>query len=82
MLTTDFKLRYKNSIVGFFWSLLEPLFILIVLYVMFSNRMRVDVEHYQLFLLLGIICGGFFEKGTGMGINSTIGNLDNLINTI
>lgn len=72
--TTDFKLRYKNSILGFFWSLLEPLFMLIVLYIVFSNLMRVDVEHYQLFLLLGIICWGFFEKGTGMGINSIVGN--------
>lgn len=72
--TTDFKLRYKNSILGFFWSLLEPLFMLIVLYVVFSNLMRVNVEHYQLFLLLGIICWGFFDKGTNMGIHSIIGN--------
>src|SRR5659263_668093 len=71
---TNFKLKYKNSILGFFWSLLEPFFMLVVLYVVFSSLMKTNVEHYQLFLLLGIICWGFFEKGTSMGINSIIGN--------
>ncbi len=71
---TNFKLKYKNSVLGFFWSLLEPFFMLVVLYVVFSNLMKTNVEHYQLFLLLGIICWGFFEKGTSMGINSIIGN--------
>ena len=61
---TDFKERYKNSVLGYFWSLLEPLLMLGVLYIVFSNLMKVQVEHYQLFLLQGIIMWSFFTRST------------------
>lgn len=70
---SDFKLRYKNSALGFFWSLLEPMLMLVVLYVVFTNLMRIQVEHYQLFLLLGIILWNFFDRGTSMSIWGIIG---------
>jgi lipopolysaccharide transport system permease protein len=70
---SDFKLRYKSSALGFFWSLLEPLLMLVVLYVVFSNLMRVQVEHYQLFLLLGIILWNFLDRGTSMSIWGIVG---------
>jgi lipopolysaccharide transport system permease protein len=70
---SDFKLRYKCSALGFFWSLLEPLLMLVVLYVVFSNLMRIQVEHYQLFLLLGIILWNFLERGTSMSIWGIVG---------
>lgn len=64
---SDFKLRYKNSVLGFFWTLLEPLLMLLVLYVVFSHLMRVQVEHYQLFLLLGIVLWNFLARGLPWG---------------
>ncbi|HOT07311.1 MAG TPA: ABC transporter permease [Methanotrichaceae archaeon] len=70
---SDFKLRYKSSALGFFWSLLEPMLMLLVLYVVFSNLMRIQVEHYQLFLLLGIILWNFLDRGTSMSIWGIIG---------
>lgn len=70
---SDFKLRYKSSALGFFWSLLEPMLMLLVLYVVFSNLMRIQVEHYQLFLLLGIILWNFLDRGTSMSIWGIVG---------
>ncbi|MFZ2497934.1 MAG: ABC transporter permease [Methanosarcina sp.] len=70
---SEFKLRYKNSILGYFWSLLEPLLMLLVLYVVFSNLMRVKVEYFQLFLLLGIILWNFFSRATNIGMFSIVG---------
>lgn len=70
---SDFKLRYKSSALGFVWSLLDPLLMLLVLYIVFTNLMRVQVEHYQLFLLLGIILWNFFDRGTSMSIWGIIG---------
>jgi lipopolysaccharide transport system permease protein len=65
---SDLKLRYKNSILGLIWSLLEPLLIFTVLYFVFSYLMRLNVQNYHLFLFLGIICWDLFEKGTTMGL--------------
>jgi len=70
---SDFKLRYKSSALGFVWSLLDPMLMLLVLYVVFTNLMRIQVEHYQLFLLLGIILWNFLDRGTSMSIWAIIG---------
>jgi lipopolysaccharide transport system permease protein len=64
----EFKQRYKNSVLGYFWSLLEPLLMLGILYLVFSNLMRVQVEHYQLFLLQGIIMWSFFTRSTSASL--------------
>jgi lipopolysaccharide transport system permease protein len=66
----ELKLRYKNSVLGLIWTLLEPLLIFIVLYFVFSYLMKLNVEHYQLFLFLGIICWDLLAKGTTMGLYS------------
>lgn len=70
---SDFKLRYKNSVLGFFWSLLEPLLMLLVLYMVFTRLFPSVIENYHLFLLLGIVSWDFFTKGTSMGLNCIIG---------
>ena len=46
---------------------------LLVLYTVFTNLMRIQVEHYQLFLLLGIILWNFLDRGTSMSIWSIVG---------
>ena len=70
---TDFKLRYKSTVLGFFWSLLEPLMMLIVLYMVFTNLMKMKVEYYQLFLLMGIVSWDFLSKGTSISLNCILG---------
>lgn len=70
MIKTDFKLRYYGSVLGFFWSLLKPLLIFAVLYVVFTVFIRWDLKNYQLYLLLGIIIWNFFSEATVSGINS------------
>lgn len=69
----DFKLRYKNSVLGFLWSLIEPLLMLAVSYIVFSYFMKMNVEYYQLFLLAGIISWNMLARGTSMGLNSILG---------
>lgn len=70
---SEFKLRYKNSVLGYFWSLLEPLLMLTVLYYVFSHLMKMQIENYQLFLLLGIIIWNFLSRATTIGMNSIVG---------
>lgn len=73
---SDFKLRYQGSVLGFFWTFLEPLLLLIVFYVVFSQLMRMQIEQYQLFLLLGIISWRFLDFGTSGSIFSIISKKD------
>lgn len=70
---TDLKLRYRNSILGFLWSFLEPLLILAVLYFVFTNIFRGQIEDYPLYLLLGIIMWNMFSRGTTSSLNSLVG---------
>lgn len=69
----EFKQRYKNSILGYFWSLLEPLFMFAILYLVFSNLIQARVEHYQLFLLQGIIMWSFFTRSTTASLMAIAG---------
>ncbi len=70
---TDFKLRYSHSILGYLWSLLNPLIMFGVLYFVFSVFMRFGgIEHYQVYLLSGIILYGFFSETTNSGMTSLL----------
>ena len=64
MAITDFKLKYDNSVLGYFWSLLKPLLMFGTLYLVFSVFVRWDVENYKLYLLLGIILWNFLSEVT------------------
>lgn len=67
---SDFNVRYKNSVLGFFWSLLEPLLMLMVLYIIFVDFFPSTQKNYPLFLLLGIVLWDFFPKVTSMDLSS------------
>lgn len=69
---TDFKLRYHGSFLGYLWTLIKPLIMFGIIYVVFSTIMNVPVEHYQVYLLLGIILWNFFLEGTQMGLSSLL----------
>jgi len=75
MLTwTNFKLRYYGSYLGYLWSLLKPLGMFGVLFIIFTVVMKQTAPHYKVFLLLGIILWEFFAAGTNAGMNGFIGN--------
>lgn len=67
---SDLKNRYRNSVLGFVWTLLEPLFILLVLYVVFTNIFKSSIEYFPLYLLLGLIMWNMFVRGTQLALNS------------
>ncbi|MHA7646507.1 ABC transporter permease [Nitrosopumilus sp. S4] len=70
--TNDIKLRYRNSVLGFLWTFLEPLLILSILYLVFTNIIKSQVENYALFLLLSLILWYLFSRSTTMGLSSLI----------
>jgi ABC-2 type transport system permease protein len=71
---TDFKLRYQGSVLGYAWSLLRPLALFIILYLVFSQVFRVgdDVPHYPVYLLLGIVLWNYFTEVTSGSVTSIV----------
>ena len=74
MVSTDFKVRYQGSVLGYFWSLLKPLFLFAILYVVFTYIIPLgkDVEHFSVYLLLGIVLWNFFVETTVQGASSVV----------
>jgi ABC-2 type transport system permease protein len=78
LVRTDFKLRYQGSVLGYAWSLLRPLLLFVILYVVFVNFLKIgaDVPHFPVYLLLGIVLWGFFAEMTQQSLGSIVGRGD------
>ncbi len=78
LVRTDFKLRYQGSILGYAWSLLRPLFMFAILYVVFTQFLKLGdgVPHYPVYLLLGIVLWQFFSDTTVQGLGSVVARGD------
>jgi len=77
LVVTDFKLRYQGSVLGYAWSLLKPLFLFAIMYVVFGVLVRLGtIEHYAVYLLLGIVLWTFFSEATNQGMNSILARGD------
>lgn len=72
---TDFKLRYHGSVLGYFWAVMRPLLLFVVLNTVFSfvlDLKSFNIPFYSLQLLTGILLFSFFSEGTISGMNSLV----------
>jgi ABC-2 type transport system permease protein len=78
LVVTDFKLRYQGSALGYAWSVLKPLFLFAILYIVFEKFLKLgrDIEHFPVYLLLGIVLWTFFAEATNLGLQSIVGRGD------
>jgi ABC-2 type transport system permease protein len=78
LVITDFKLRYKGSALGYLWTLLRPLALFAVLYVVFVNFLRfgADIPHFPIYLLLGVVLWSYFVEVTNNGLTSIVNKGD------
>lgn len=74
LVSRDFKTKYKRSFLGVLWSLLNPLLMMAVQYIVFSALFRFDLPHYQVYLLSGIVMFNFFSEATNQALVSITGN--------
>ncbi|MCH5203858.1 MAG: ABC transporter permease [Oscillospiraceae bacterium] len=72
----DLRGRYKGSVLGFFWTFLNPLLQLVVYSIVFSTIMRVDVDKYYLFLFVALIPWIFFSTSLTGGSSCIIAQKD------
>jgi ABC-2 type transport system permease protein len=78
LVRTDFKLRYKGSFLGYAWSLLRPLMLFGILYIIFALVIKSGdgVPHFPVYLLLGIVLWTFFTDMTAQSLGSIVGRGD------
>lgn len=78
LVRTDFKLRYQGSVLGYAWSLLRPLFLFAILYVVFVKFLKLggNIPHFPVYLLLGIVIWNFFLEMTTQSLGSIVGRGD------
>jgi len=68
----DLKNRYQNTALGFFWSLLNPFLMAVVLYFVFSHLFGSE-ENFAVNLLVGIMAWRFFANGTSASLGAIVG---------
>ncbi|HVC36215.1 MAG TPA: ABC transporter permease [Candidatus Dormibacteraeota bacterium] len=78
LVRTDFKLRYQGSILGYAWSLLRPLLLFLILYIVFVKFLKLGngIPHYPVYLLLGMVIWNFFNEMTMQSLGSIVGRGD------
>jgi ABC-type polysaccharide/polyol phosphate export permease len=72
----DLKIRYKRSVLGFLWALLNPALLMLVLTIVFSSLMRFPIPHYAIFLLSVLLPWTFFSQSLSYAVESIVTNGD------
>ncbi|MCC2878548.1 ABC transporter permease [Lachnoclostridium pacaense] len=70
----DFKVRYKRSFLGVLWSLLNPLLMMTVQYIVFSQLFRSDIDNFPIYMLTGLVVFNFFTEAVGLSLGSIVWN--------
>ncbi|NJD76628.1 MAG: ABC transporter permease [Candidatus Methanoperedens sp.] len=73
LVVSDLKTKYSGSVLGFAWSMLNPLLMMIVLFFVFSNVFKSTQENFAPYLLIGITGWRFFAIGTSTAMTSVVG---------
>ena len=71
---SDLRVKYQSSVLGFAWSLINPLFTLLILYLVFSRIYQMSESQFVLFLFVGIVTWRFLTNGTTRGMASIVAN--------
>lgn len=74
LVTRDIKLKYRRSFLGYIWSVLNPLLIMIVMTVVFSAMFQRNIENYPVYLLIGRMMYDFMTTSTNGAMRSVTGN--------
>ena len=76
LISKEFKLKYRRSVLGVAWSMLNPLLMMVVMVLIFTNIFRFDFDLYPfaVYLILGQTIFAIFQNGTGAALTSVVGS--------
>ena len=83
LISRDFKKKYKRSVLGIIWSLLNPILMMTVMAIVFSQMFKFKVEgiNYLVYLMTGLIMFNYFSQASNMAMTSVVENFT-LINKV
>jgi ABC-type polysaccharide/polyol phosphate export permease len=81
LVAKDLKLKYRGSVLGFAWSILIPLLMILVYTVAFKFVMRLDTPRFVLFILIGLLAWNFFA-GAVLGATDAITGGGSLLKSV
>lgn len=70
----DIKLKYRRSFLGYLWSIFNPLFVMMVMTIIFSTMFKRNIENFPVYLLTGKMLFDFLSTSTKQGMKSVTGN--------
>ena len=74
LIRKELKVKYKNSSLGFFWSMLNPALYLVVFYVVFQLILKAGIPSFAIFLLSGLLIWNLFSTGLSAATGAVVGN--------
>jgi ABC-2 type transport system permease protein len=81
LVVREIKLKYKRSVLGILWSVLNPLLMMIIMSIVFSGLFRLDIPNFLVYYLTGSLLFGFMQEATSGALYSIFGNAG-LINKV
>lgn len=74
LVARDIKIKYRRSVLGVVWTLLNPLLMMIILSIVFSNLFKFEIENFPLYILSGQVIFNFFSSSTTDAMSAITGN--------
>ena len=81
LVSRDLKVRYKRSVLGVLWAVLEPLAMMLLFTLVFSYLLKIKIANYPVFVLTGLLAWNFFLTGVTYSLTAITSNT-NLIKKI
>lgn len=81
LVSRDFKTKYRRSVLGVFWSFLNPLLTMLIQYIVFSSIFRSSILNYPVYLLTGIVTFNALSESSNMALSAIVSNFS-LINKV
>lgn len=74
LVSRDLKVRYKRSVLGFLWAMINPLLTMGVLLIVFTRLFRFEIENYPIYILSGLLIWNLYAQGTTVAMRSVLDN--------
>lgn len=74
LVSRDIKIRYRRSVLGMLWTILNPILMMCVFTIVFSQLFKSDIENFTVYFLCGNVIWSFMIESTNNALNSIVGN--------